>query len=121
MPRAPAQEALWHVGATVLGPRTFHRNSRGYFSTIMTELATTHSHGWGLGLVLIIIGVLHLAFRDFYARRSAAIETARQETAPGPLKRRGVYVTGQSANMVWIVGSSVVFIVVGIILIATHV
>jgi hypothetical protein len=30
-------------------------------------------------------------------------------------------VTGQNANMVWIVGSSVVFIVVGIILIATHV
>jgi hypothetical protein len=87
----------------------------------MTELATTHSHGWGLGLLLIIIGVLHLAFRGFYARRSAAIETARQETAPGPLKRRGVYVTGQNANMVWIVGSSVVFIAVGIILIATHV
>jgi hypothetical protein len=43
------------------------------------------------------------------------------QTAPGSLKRRGVYVTGQNANMVWIVGSSVVFIVVGIILIATHV
>jgi hypothetical protein len=87
----------------------------------MTVLATTHSHGWGLGLVLIVVGVLHLAFRGFYARRSAAIETARQETAPGPLKRHGVYVTGRGANMVWIVGSSVVFIVLGIILIATRV
>lgn len=86
----------------------------------MTELATTHSNNWGLGLVLIIVGVLHLAFRGFYARRSAAIEAARRETAPGPLKRRGVYVTGQHANMVWIIGSSVVFVVVGIILIATH-
>ncbi len=90
----------------------------------MTEscaLATTHSHSWGLGLVLIIIGALHLAFRGFYARRSAAIETARRETAPAPLKTRGAYVTGQNANMVWIVGSSVVFIVAGIILIATHI
>ena len=87
----------------------------------MTELATTHSHGWGLGLVFILIGVLHLAFRGFYARRSAAIETARQETAPGPLRQRGMYVTGQHANMVWIVGSSAAFIVVGIILIATRV
>jgi hypothetical protein len=87
----------------------------------MTELATTQSHGWGLGLGFIIVGVLHLAFRGFYARRSAAIETARQDTAPGPFKRRGMYVTGQHANMVWIVGSSVVFIVVGIILIATRV
>ncbi len=90
-------------------------------SSTMTELATTHSHGWGFGLVLVIIGVLHLAFRGFYARRSAAVETARQQTAPGPFKRRGFYVTGQNANMVWIVGSSVVFIVAGIVLIATHV
>jgi hypothetical protein len=87
----------------------------------MTVLATTHSNSWIPGLVLIIIGVLHLTFRGFYARRSAAIETARQETAPGPLKRRGMYVTGQNANMVWIVGSSVLLIAIGIILIATHV
>jgi hypothetical protein len=87
----------------------------------MTELASTHSHSWVPGLVLIAVGVLHLAFRGFYARRSAAIETARRETAPGPLKRRGMYVTGQGANMVWIVGSSTVFILVGIILIATRV
>jgi hypothetical protein len=32
-----------------------------------------------------------------------------------------MYVTGQNANMVWIVGSSVVLIAIGIILIATHV
>ena len=87
----------------------------------MAILATVHSGrglGWGIGLVFV--GVLHLAFRGFYARRSAAIETAKQETAPGPLKRRGLYVTGRGANMVWIVGSSVVFIVVGVVLIATH-
>jgi hypothetical protein len=87
----------------------------------MTMLATTHSHGWGLGVVLIVVGVLHLVFRGFYARRSAAIETARQETAPGPLRRRGFYVTGQHANMVWTVGISTVFIIVGIIEIVTHV
>lgn len=88
----------------------------------MTILAIFRSHnnlGWGIGLVAI--GVLHLAFRGFYARRSAAIETARQETAPGPLKGRGLYVTGRNANMVWIVGSSVLFIAIGVVLIATHV
>ncbi len=87
----------------------------------MTLLATaTHSHGLGWGIGLVAIGVLHLAFRGFYARRSAAIETARRETAPGPLRGRGLYVTGRHANMVWIVGSSTVFIVVGLILIATQ-
>jgi hypothetical protein len=89
----------------------------------MSILATAHAHsrglGWGIGLV--VIGVLHLAFRGFYARRSAAIETARADTAPGPLKGRGLYVTGRGANMVWIVGSSVVFVIVGAILIATHI
>lgn len=87
----------------------------------MTILATLHSHkglGWGIGLVCI--GVLHLAFRGFYARRSAAIETAKQETAPGPLKGRGLYLTGQGANMAWIVGSSLIFIIVGVVLIAIH-
>ncbi len=90
----------------------------------MTELATiaaTHAHGWVLGFILVVVGLLHLAFRGFYSRRSSAIETARRDTAPGLLKRHGFYVTGQNANMVWIVGSSTVFIVVGIILIATRV
>jgi hypothetical protein len=86
----------------------------------MTTLATTHSHGLGWGIGLVFVGVLHLAFRGFYARRSAAVETARRETAPRAFKGRGLYVTGRGANMVWIVGSSVVFIVVGVVLIATH-
>ncbi len=88
----------------------------------MTFLAAVnHSRGLGWGIALIVIGVLHLAFRGFYARRSAAIETAKQETAPGPLKGRGLYVTGTHANMVWIVGSSVLFIVLGVILVIARV
>jgi hypothetical protein len=79
-----------------------------------------HSGGLGYGIALILIGTLHLAFRGFYSRRSAAVETARRETAPGPLRGRGLYVTGSHANMVWIVGSSVVFITIGIILVAIH-
>jgi hypothetical protein len=86
----------------------------------MTILAASHSHGLGWGIGLVFVGALHLAFRGFYARRSAAVESARQETAPRAFKGRGLYVTGRGANMVWIVGSSVVFIVVGIILIAAH-
>jgi hypothetical protein len=86
----------------------------------MTILAASHSHALGWGIGLVIVGVLHLVFRGFYARRSAAVETARQDTAPRVLKGRGLYVTGLGANMVWIVGSSVVFIVVGIVLIAAH-
>jgi hypothetical protein len=88
----------------------------------MTIIATAHSSNdlpWGFAL--IFIGVLHLAFRGFYARRSAAVETARQQTAPGVFKGRGVYVTGRGANMAWIVGSSVIFIVVGVILVATQI
>jgi hypothetical protein len=75
--------------------------------------------GWGI--VLLGVGVLHLAFRGFYARRAAAIETAKRETAPGPFKGRVPYVTGQRANMIWIVGSSVAFIVIGAILILTRI
>jgi hypothetical protein len=86
----------------------------------MIPLAAAHSHlVWGV--VLVFFGLLHLAFRGFYSRRSAAIESARKETAPGPLKGRGLYVTGQDANMVWIVGSSAVMIVVGIVFLATQV
>jgi hypothetical protein len=82
--------------------------------------ATGHHGGLVWGIMLVIIGGLHLAFRRFYARRSAAVESARKETAPGPLRGRAWYLTGQRPNMVWIVGSSVVFVAVGIALIAAN-
>jgi hypothetical protein len=82
--------------------------------------AATHHGGLIWGIVLVVIGSLHLAFRRFYARRSAAVESARKETAPGPLKGRAWYVTGQRTNMIWVVGSSVVFIAVGAALIAAN-
>lgn len=88
----------------------------------MSVLAAAHSgSGLGWGIALVFLGSLHLAFRGFYARRGAAIETARRETAPGPFKGRVPYVTGQRGNMIWIVGSSVVFIVVGTAIILAHV
>jgi hypothetical protein len=83
-------------------------------------LAATHSHRtliWGI--VLVVIGTLHLAFRRFYARRAAAVESARKETAPGPLRGRALYITGGRPNMIWVVGSSAVMVVVGVVLIAT--
>ena len=83
-------------------------------------LATTHGHsGLTWGIILVVVGTLHLTFRRFYARRSAAVESARKETAPGPLRGRALYVTGERPNMIWVVGSSAVFVVVGIVLIAT--
>lgn len=82
--------------------------------------ATGHHSGLIWGIILVSIACLHLAFRRFYARRSAAIESARRETAPGPLKGRAWYVTGQRTNMIWVVGSSVFFLAVGIALIAAN-
>jgi hypothetical protein len=82
-------------------------------------LAATHAHrGLIWGIFLVVIGTIHLAFRRFYARRAAAIESAKKETAPGPLKGRAWYVTGNRANMIWVVGSSMVFLAFGIFLIA---
>jgi hypothetical protein len=82
----------------------------------MLILATaTHRHlVWGI--VLLAIGVLHLTFRRFYARRARAIHDARQETAPGATKRlyrnhsSSFYLRGE-----WALG--IVFIVVGLVLV----
>lgn len=47
------------------------------------SLAATHAHNRGLiwGIVLVVLGVLHLTFRRFYARRAKAVHDARQDTA----------------------------------------
>jgi hypothetical protein len=56
----------------------------------MITLAAVHSHrGLLWGIVLVAIGIAHLTFRGFYARRAQAIHDARQDTAPS--LTRGFY------------------------------
>lgn len=86
----------------------------------MLALAATTGHRqliWGI--VLVAVGVLHLAFRRFYANRAAAIHEARRQTAPGPTKALyrqrtpGFYLVLNGAI-------SAVMVLAGIALIATH-
>ena len=71
------------------------------------------------GIILVALGVLHLTFRRFYARRRQAVHDARQDTAPGfsrPFYRRhdpGFYVTLEIAG-------GVIFILLGAILVAAN-
>ncbi len=80
----------------------------------MLVLASSHGSP-GLGIVLIAIGLLHLIFRRFYARRAKAIHDARQDTAAGVTKRfyrrhdSSFYLIGE-----WVLG--IAFIVIGLIL-----
>jgi hypothetical protein len=83
-------------------------------------LATSKGHG-GLvwGVILLVIGTLHLVFRRFYARRQQAIHDARQDTAPSfgkPFFRR------HSSS--WYLGSEiavgVLFVVLGLILVIAN-
>jgi hypothetical protein len=85
----------------------------------MLLLATATHKNLIWGIVLLAIGVLHLTFRRFYARRAKAIHDARQETAPGVTKSflyrnhsSGFYLRGE-----WALG--IIFIVVGLVLVIT--
>jgi hypothetical protein len=71
------------------------------------------------GIALVAIGLINVVFRRFYARRDAALNTARRETAPGPMK--GLYRQRDPAFYMRLnLTISGFFIVLGIILIATH-
>jgi hypothetical protein len=71
------------------------------------------------GIALVVVGVLHLAFRGFYANRAAAMHEARRQTAPGPTRAlyrprgRGFYLVLNSTI-------SAVMVIAGIILIAAN-
>jgi hypothetical protein len=88
----------------------------------MILIATTHSHsGLAFGIGLVCIGLLHLVFRRYYARRNAAVETARRETAISPFRRRWLWPTSQSGSLVWGTVISAVMVIVGVMLIVAAV
>jgi hypothetical protein len=84
-------------------------------------LATAHhSSGgviWGIGA--IAIGIVHLVFRRYYARRSAAVQRARRDTAPGPFKRF-TFGTSESTNLAMNTLVSAVFVVIGVVVLVVN-
>jgi hypothetical protein len=83
-------------------------------------IAATHSHnGIVYGVVLIVLGVVHFMFREFYARRNHAYHDARQATAPDMTRRfyrthsDGWYMRSQY----WL---SALFVVIGVLDIALN-
>jgi FAD/FMN-containing dehydrogenase len=48
---------------------------------VVIVAAIHHHRGLGWGITLIVLGVAHLVFRSFYARRHKAVHDARQDTA----------------------------------------
>jgi len=87
----------------------------------MLPLAASNGHNGGLiwGIVLLALGVVHLIFRGFYARRAQAIHDARQDTAPTmtrPFYRRHDASWYRTTTIIL----SVLFIAYGIVEIAAH-
>lgn len=82
-------------------------------------ILATRSGSLAWGVILIAVGMLHLTFRRFYARRAQAIHDARQDTASRFTK--GTY-RRHSQNFyvanTWIVGA--LFIAIGIVLVIAH-
>lgn len=84
----------------------------------MTLLAAVHHHrGLAWGIVLVGIGLAHLAFPAFYVRREKAVHDARQDTAPAltrPFYRRH----GSTWYWRWTVWGGSAMVVIGAIDIA---
>jgi UDP-N-acetylmuramyl pentapeptide phosphotransferase/UDP-N-acetylglucosamine-1-phosphate transferase len=81
-------------------------------------LATAHSHPPTLiwGIMLIVVGIVHLVFRRYFARRTAAIQRAKRDTAITPL-RRLTFGTDESRNVVRGTIISAGFVLVGLVMI----
>ena len=80
-------------------------------------LAATHRNPSVVGVMLIVFGVLHFVFRRFYARREAAVQTARRETALAPMRRMWLWPTDEQTNLVWTTAISVVMVAVGVLMV----
>jgi hypothetical protein len=75
----------------------------------------SHTHVFW-GVALIVLGVLHLTFRRFYARRRKAIHDARAETAPAMTGR--FYLTHSPAwYLNWEIWGGLAMIVGGVVLV----
>jgi hypothetical protein len=86
----------------------------------MPTIAATHAHrGLIWGIFLICSGLLHLVWRRYYARRSAAIQTAKRETAIAPLRRNWILPTSEHANLVYGTIVSALMVLGGIVLLLT--
>jgi hypothetical protein len=84
--------------------------------------AANHSHrGLIWGIVLLASGLAHLAFRHFYARREAAVQTARRETAISPVRRAWIWPTDERSNLIIGTSISAIMIVAGIVVLALSV
>jgi hypothetical protein len=84
----------------------------------MALLATAHSHrGVVFGIVLVCAGLLHLVLRRYYARRNAAVESARRETAIKPFRQHWAWPTSESGNLVWVTTISTVMVIAGVVVI----
>ena len=85
----------------------------------MTIIAASKGHGGILfGVILIVLGVLHLTFRRFYGRRWKAVHDAREATAPEmtkPLYRRrdaSWYVTAEIFGGIFMIAIGIVDVLI---------
>lgn len=79
-----------------------------------TLAVVQHHHNVVWGIVLIVIGTLHLIFRRFYVRREKAVHDTRQDTAPAmtrPFYRRH----GEQWYLRWDIWGGIVMILVGVV------
>lgn len=77
-------------------------------------LAAAQHRGLLWGVVLVVLGTMHLIFRRFYVRRNKAVHDARQDTAPAitrPFYRRH----GARWYLRWDVWGGIVMILVGLV------
>jgi hypothetical protein len=80
-------------------------------------LATAH-HAPTLiwGIMLIAVGIVHLIFRRYFARRTAAVQQAKRDTGITPLKRL-TPMTSESSNLVIGTLISAAFVIIGVVMI----
>ena len=69
------------------------------------------------GAILIVVGSVHLAFRRYFAHRSAVMQRAHREAAP-TVTRRLHWVGSESANQTLTTLISVAFVIIGVVLVA---
>ncbi|MGA2924811.1 MAG: hypothetical protein ABSG43_02265 [Solirubrobacteraceae bacterium] len=84
----------------------------------MLQIAAQGHSNAVIGIVFVVIGVVHLAFRRFYADRATAVNQAGRQTARG--RTRALY-RRRSPRFYLVVNTALAaaLVIVGIILIVT--